>query len=339
MQSIIKLSIAVFTAASLTHAFASNDSLMKLKASYVVLDVNMKPLSGMTVTGTYSYMTGGGFLSSPESKAEPFSCVSDDTGRCVTDAPATLSRYGFNIPDGVQLQGRVANVRTPAGEVLEIPKEKDMNRIWVYVDAKLLADNTVERNIYIEGKRARLSGEKVIAVEAIKAKISVDDDDLETDVKVDTLESQRLWHPRPDSTKADRSFIRAWINKKTGVKKFQVYDLIQYGKVNGFKSFNRATMPSDSGPVEAVLLKIKDDVKCGGDDGCWYQESVGFSVTEDALRAAAIGHIDGSDKRWNYRLFANSGDRENRNIPVFEIAGLLAKVDEVSSKIGKPSTR
>lgn len=288
-----------------------------------VVDDFMKPVSGVTISGSFTkgIESGGFFSSSTTEEVESVKCVTDDSGVCRTAAPLTKDKNQL-----LKLSGKIGEISLPSGTKLEL---NEKNRT---IDTYIFSDKTFDRRIYIEGDKARLGGKwTVVPIADVKAKLSVIDDDLETEVKIDTQRTRTLW--TKDNEISDITFIRAWINKTTGNRRFQIYSHIDYDDPD-WRFYSTVNFQTPSGPQSAILTKIAAKPYHWGKD-LRHSEDVGFEIPEALLRELAGKYIDGSDAALKFRLFAKTGRNKDFSIPVFEIAGLLLKVDELVKKAGK----
>lgn len=134
------------------------------------------------------------------------------------------------------------------------------------------------------------------------------------------------------STTNEDSFLRAFINKKTGVVTAQVYHLVRYGG-RGFDSFQRATYDNGAGIQEASVSEAGHDVSCGR-YGCVHYQDLIFPVDTDALRKVAKewSASDPYHPSLRYRIFGQSGTNYDSVIPANEIAAFVRVVDRERAK-------
>ena len=297
----------------------------RVPMTLTVVDDAMKPVSGVTISGSFAkeVESGGFFSSSTTEEVEVVKCVTDDSGICRTTTPLVKDKVLKNY---FKLRGQIGEVSLPSGMKLEL---NDKNRTF---DDFLFSDKTFDRRIYIEGDKARIGGKWVVVpVADVKAKLSVADDDLETEIKIDTLRTRVLW--TKDSEISDISFIRVWINKANGNRRFQIYSHIDYDDAD-WRFYSTVNYQTPNGPQSAVLTKIASK-PYHWNSKLRRSEDVGFEVPEALLRELSGKYIDGSDATLKFRLFAKAGSHKDFSIPVFEVAGLMLKVDEMLKKAGK----
>lgn len=296
----------------------------RVPMTLTIVDDTMKPLSGATISGTFTkgVESGGLFSTSTKEEAEPLKCVTDDYGVCKASIPLTKDKkYNW-----LKIAGQIIEITLASGAKLEL---NDKNR---NLDIYLFGDKTFDRRIYLENGKARIGGKWVVVPMAdVKALLSVADDDLDTEAKVSTQPTRALW--REDSVISNITFIRVWVHKSNGSRRFQIYSHIDYDDAD-WRSYTTVNYQTPTGPQSAVLTEIASKPYHWGKDLRRY-EDVAFEVPETLLRQVAAKYIDGSDATLNYRLFAQSGGTENFSIPIFEVAGLLAKVDDLLKKYSK----
>lgn len=155
------------------------------------------------------------------------------------------------------------------------------------------------------------------------------DDALETSAMITTrrgfLKNHGIaWLGRDDC------FLRAFIDKKTGVATYQLYahladrdtDRDQYRFVN---------YETPSGPRAAELIRfgrIKDCRFRTLLGRCEYSEDVALPIDEALLTAFAARYEPGGTAAWYFRFKAQSGEEYTDGLAAAEIAGLLSAVAE-----------
>jgi hypothetical protein len=152
----------------------------------------------------------------------------------------------------------------------------------------------------------------------------VDNDPLEQEVVVSTSpffsDSQRAG----DVVASDR-FVRAFINKKTGEARFQIYVWIEY--VGDWQLFSRASYSTPSGPQSVDVTEIGTNVIGCRRASCLHREDVGFIVPEADLRAISAGASGGSGQTWAFKLTGRFEGGTRLEMLITEIAGALIAVD------------
>jgi hypothetical protein len=122
-------------------------------------------------------------------------------------------------------------------------------------------------------------------------------------------------------------YLKGVIDHKTGQKSFQVYAWTIYS--GNWRSYETASYQTPSGPKSVPLTKIGKEVANCAVGECTYTERVAFPVDEEMLRRLAAANAPGDATVWTYTLSAKSGPGFRGELSSAEIAGLLAKVDEL----------
>ena len=137
----------------------------------------------------------------------------------------------------------------------------------------------------------------------------------------------------------DDNFLRAFVDKKTGETRYQVYNVIYY-KSSSWRFYYQANYETPNGPKTCQLTIISHDVDCTGSKygGCTYNEHVAFLVEEELLRTIAEKYKTswqpGIKAAWRYKLKAKAGSDYQDGILPAEIVGLLERVDEYKKSKG-----
>lgn len=165
--------------------------------------------------------------------------------------------------------------------------------------------------------------------------ISVRGDDLDPTITVSTrgltaFVSKGLL----ESTTTENSWLRGFIDKKTGVVSAQIYQTITYGG-RGFQDFTRATYEAPSGVEEASVSQVGSDVECGR-YGCTHYADVVFTVPMSVLREAAKAYSPQNSRvALKYRIFGQGGTNIDDAMPANEIAAFVQVLDEEAAKLKK----
>ncbi len=121
-------------------------------------------------------------------------------------------------------------------------------------------------------------------------------------------------------------FLRAFVDKKTGTIKFQLYAIIPYTD-STWRFYNGATYLTPNGPVAANVDVIDRDVDCTGSStfgGCSYTEQVAFDVPADVIQRLADAYgTDAAHHIWLFKFSAHSGSEYSDGIIPAEAKGLL----------------
>lgn len=136
------------------------------------------------------------------------------------------------------------------------------------------------------------------------------------------------------------SFLRGFINKKTGKRSYQVYQFISY-QGRGWRFYNRVDYETPEGPRSKALTRFHEEVmNCSSSIDCTYEEHVVFDVEEALLREIAErspeiqGKLNAQGKiiAWSYKLYSKAGHELEYGLPPAEVAGLLERMDEYAKK-------
>lgn len=133
------------------------------------------------------------------------------------------------------------------------------------------------------------------------------------------------------STTSENSFLRAFINRKTGAVSAQVHHSMNYGG-RGFDTFSRATYEAPGGIEEAVVSQVSSDVSCAR-YRCTHYSDVVFPIKVEVLREASKSFDPAKPLTGiRYRVFGQSGTNMDDLIPANEIVALVQVIDrEVAS--------
>ena len=185
--------------------------------------------------------------------------------------------------------------------------------------------------------KARL---QALDVEHFKKTMTIKDDELEINVEFNT---QKGFHVElgagvqflagmaaglasesgRGATMGTDYFLRAYLNKQTGQKIYQVCSSIKYSD-NNWRFYDTANFGK---PLRSVKTdNVGSDVKCSGKGrSCTYTEDIIFQVPEDELLRAISKYDPNSPEiqLWSFKLKAQSGNDQKSNIALQEIVALL----------------
>jgi hypothetical protein len=173
--------------------------------------------------------------------------------------------------------------------------------------------------------------------EDFSAKITIKDDSLETSAEISTVNG---WQQKDGLLKIVNSdqFFRAFVNKRSGVVTYQVYQYVYY--YGDWAFFNLVNFETPDGPVQKDLTVISRDVlECSRYLGCRHVEHLAFDVDEGLLRAAAANYKPGQLAAWRFRLKAKSGVQRDEGFVAAEIIALLQAVDKYKASHGLTMTQ
>jgi hypothetical protein len=291
--------------------------------SFIVLNERIVPIAGASVKA--------GFLSRLESGEKwcgnavgalnvTHECVTDGDGKCHVYSP--LVKHSASLH---QLCGRLIEVGLPTSE-------KILSESKPVILARLKTEQTPESmvyRVYVDGTSFRATAREIPKLADVVQRVTLQDERLETSIKVNTKGTRALW--TKDSSISDLSFIRAWVDRQSLKRTFQVYSHVDYE--GDWRFFNRVNFETPNGLQSRELVKIDSNVYKYSDRTFRKYEDVGFDIDESTLRSIAANYIDGSDATFDYKLLGKAGDKTFR-LPVFEISAILSVVD----RLPKPST-
>jgi hypothetical protein len=129
------------------------------------------------------------------------------------------------------------------------------------------------------------------------------------------------------------NFIRAFIDKKTGVTKYQIYQWIMYS--GDWRFYQVVNYETPAGPTQEPLTIIdRKVISCTASDGCLYKEDFAFEIDEPLLRTIASTYHPGEAKGWRFKYGAKAAEDWNDGMLGAEVAGLLEAVDAYKSRHG-----
>jgi len=181
------------------------------------------------------------------------------------------------------------------------------------------------RDERIEPSPDQLRTLNALTPEGVASVVTIADDDLEPTV---VLTTAKAWSSRGKFTDPVRSdnFLRAFVNKKTGTKTFQLYEQVTYSFE--YRNFRRVVFATSEGPQSAPVLELSHEVITCAGGLCVYRDTLGFDLPENVVREIAAGYQPGASPLWRFRFKAQNGfDWEDRIAPA-EAAGLLLALNK-----------
>lgn len=125
----------------------------------------------------------------------------------------------------------------------------------------------------------------------------------------------------------DDNFLRAFIDKRTGIVKYQLYQRIVYTGPS-WRFYDTVNFDTPEGLKSSKLTEIARDVDCSGSRyvGCTYFETVGFDVDQTTLETLAAAYQPNVPAGWRFRFKSRAGvDWDDGMLPA-EAAGMLQAV-------------
>lgn len=154
-------------------------------------------------------------------------------------------------------------------------------------------------------------------------KISIKDDQFEKVAVISTQFGYIQNYPHMANYKSD-AFLRGYIDKKTGVKKYQVYVSLKHRD----KSWLFPYQAAYGRPLKTVATnKIAHNIDCGR-YLCTYEEDLTFDVEEKELRRIeALTPEDAATKSWQFKIKNKSGPDAMEGFNLNEIWAFLEVMD------------
>jgi len=159
--------------------------------------------------------------------------------------------------------------------------------------------------------------------EHFQATSTLKDDSLETVATITTLAGFQYKRGLLKIVHDD-NFLRAFIDKKSGETRFQLYQIISYG--GSWRFYSTANYETLEGPKSVDLTVVDRDVSCSR-YGCSYTEHVAFDVEGSLLRTVAEKYRPNEEIVWRFKFKSKAGTEWPDGLLPAEAAGLLAAVD------------
>lgn len=129
------------------------------------------------------------------------------------------------------------------------------------------------------------------------------------------------------------NFLRGFIDKRTGQKTYQVYNVVYYGgsgiqtSWKHFKQANYDTLQGIKLTPTTILKEEEDCTPLAVYGQCVYNEHVTFKVEGQLFETLSPLYKPESTKEWQYTLVSETRESYRDRITLAEIAGLLASMD------------
>ena len=169
-----------------------------------------------------------------------------------------------------------------------------------------------------------------LTMEHFRDTATVKDDPVDAVTTIST-EKGFAEHRGPMRTVWNDEYLTGVIDKKTGQRSFQVHAWVVYrGNWRFYETANYQTTAGGKSVPAAQTGKEMDNCAAGD---CMYTERLAFPVDEELLRQLAAANAPGKPTIWAYKFTSKSGPDYAGGLSSAEIAGLLAKVDEVTNTL------
>lgn len=134
----------------------------------------------------------------------------------------------------------------------------------------------------------------------------------------------------------DDNFLRGFLDRQSGKKVFQVYNVIYYaqpGSQFSWKQFKQARYQTKVGQETVAVKVIKKQEDCSALSlygQCLYSEHVIFELDDNQVKELLEFYSNPATNNpvWPYELFPTLGASYPDKLLLAEIAGLVAKMDE-----------
>lgn len=164
--------------------------------------------------------------------------------------------------------------------------------------------------------------------EYFKQSVVIDEDTSKAVIIFSTV--QGISQHKQNSNVWSDNFIRGFLDKRTGSKTYQIYNVINYsgpGNGQGWKIFSYADYQTLQGTKLTPITLLKKEENCSAIElygKCIYTEHLAFKIDENPLKKI----VGTQAKKWEYHLISDSGYILTDQLLRTEIAGLLESMDE-----------
>jgi hypothetical protein len=167
---------------------------------------------------------------------------------------------------------------------------------------------------------------KNLSVEHFRNTITINDDGLESVAMISTQNGYSVKHGLLNIVWNDL-FLRGFIDKKTGVKSYQVYVSLTHQNNQWLNPYQ----VNYGKPLQTTsTIKVHSDVNCSSSKyvGCTYFEHFTFKPEISELRRVEKAKPeDYKSKRWVLRIKTQAGKDIEEFIPLPEVAAFMEAMD------------
>ena len=167
-----------------------------------------------------------------------------------------------------------------------------------------------------------------LSMEHFRDTATLKDDALDTTATI-TTEPGFIEHQGLLRFVTHDTFLRGFINKKTGEATTQVYEWITYD--GDWRFYETANFSTLNGPVSAPATQIDKQVDACSTLSCTHTEHVAFTIPEAYLRALAAAYVPGKPAIWLYKFIPKAGPDFTDGLSNAEVAGFIAKIDDYTA--------
>lgn len=170
-----------------------------------------------------------------------------------------------------------------------------------------------------------------LSMEHFRDTATLKDDALDT-VATITTEPGFIEHQGLLRVVMHDTFLRGFIDKKTGETTTQVYEWITYD--GAWRFYETANFSTLNGPVSVPATQIDKDLDGCSTLSCTHTEHVAFTIPDAYLRALAAAYVPGKPAIWLYKFIPKSGPDFADGLSNAEVAGFIAKIDAYKAAHG-----
>lgn len=170
-----------------------------------------------------------------------------------------------------------------------------------------------------------------LSMEHFRDTATLKDDSLDTTATI-TTEPGFIEHQGLLRVVMHDTFLRGFIDKKTGEAVTQVYEWVTYD--GAWRFYETANFSSLNGPVSVPATQIDKQVDSCSTLSCTHTEHIAFTIPEAYLRALAAAYVPGKPAIWLYKFIPKSGPDFTDGLSNAEIAGFIARIDEYKAAHG-----
>lgn len=154
---------------------------------------------------------------------------------------------------------------------------------------------------------------------------TVQDGELDVTATISTQPGFRYRGGPMERVRSD-NFLRAIIDKRTGLTVIQLYQTIVY--TGPWRHFRSANYQSPDGLRSTPLIAIANAVPTCSGGLCVHDDQVAFDVPEQNLRRILAAQAGPNGALWRFKFNATSGEDWEDSISLAEIEGLLRRLDQ-----------
>lgn len=157
--------------------------------------------------------------------------------------------------------------------------------------------------------------------ELAAASVSVDSDPFKPDVIIDTSKFSVGYFVENGSSETGDSFVRAFVNRKTGAIRYQIY--VKNTHSDSWHFFRTFSVLVDGNPLilDAIEISTERGIKLFGVQ--FYDEHTAANIPNEVFENISKITTAPSTETLRFKVFTRDGDSIEDYIPYAEIAGLV----------------